>query len=503
MIAVVLRLARRYASLFGSGPAVARLFHGLLGLVFLDAWLSLGAQVHVLVGRRGLLPAADFLARARDALSFASFPTLFWLGAGDTALTLGVVAGVVFAVAAVVSIVAFAGRGTRALAAAQFVLYLSYVTAGRTFFGFQWDALLLECACFAIFLPRDRPAPFIHLVFRLILFKLYWESGLAKWQSELHDWRDGSAMSYYFETAPLPTALAWYLHHLPAWWHAFESRATLAFELLVPLAIFGPRRARLAAFVIFGGFQIVNAASANYGFFCYLAGALHLFLLDDGDVVRAAAWLRARLRLGAATPPAPVRPRRAHAVTGALVLAVFVALSLVDALTTFVDSPRLDAALLPVRRLYAPWRAVNSYHLFASVTRTRIEPEFQTRGDGATWVAHDLRHKPGDPRRRPDWVAPHQPRVDFQLWFYGLGYRRGAPDYVATLLARLCRDPAAVQPLFAKPLPPHPRAVRIVFWDYHFSTAAERRATGAWWTRRPVDATEDVPCDTAFAPADR
>jgi hypothetical protein len=404
---------RRLLPGFDSGPAVARLFHRLLGLVFLDAWLSLGVQVHVLIGRRGLLPIADFLARARHQLPVSQFPTLFWLGVNDTTLTIGVAVGVVLSVAAIL------GRASRPIAAAQFVLYLSYVTAGRTFFGFQWDSLLLECAVFAVFLPRDRPAPWIHLLFRLLLWKLYWESGLAKWQSDLHDWRDGSAMSHYFETAPLPTALAWYLHHLPAWWHVFESRATLVFELVVPFAIFGPRRARLGAFAIFGGFQIINAASANYGFFCYLALALHVFLLDDGDVVRLAAWLRARLRLRRVIAPGgPIVPspsRRAQRLVGALVLAIFASLSLVDALINFVDSPRLDAALLPLYRHYSPWRVVNSYHLFGHITRTRIEPEFQTRDDAGTWVAHDLRHNPGHTRRRPDRVAPHQPRDDYQL----------------------------------------------------------------------------------------
>src|SRR5207245_100008 len=118
-------------------------------------------------------------------------------------------------------------------------------------------------------------------LFRAVLFKLYFESGIAKWQSPLGDWQDGSAMTYYYETAPLPTALAWTAHNLPVWWHHFESRATLALELLVPLGIFGPRRARLGAAAALTGFQLLNIASANYGFFCYLAAILHVFLLDD------------------------------------------------------------------------------------------------------------------------------------------------------------------------------------------------------------------------------
>jgi hypothetical protein len=480
-----------------SGPVVARLFHRLLAVIFLDAWLSLAVQVHVLMGSRGLMPIAPFLERARHLLSFADFPTLFWLGVTDTTLTLGVVAGVAL------SLVGLFGRWPRAVAAAQVALYLSFATAARTFLSFQWDNLILECSFFAILLPRDRRSPWVHTLFRLILLKLYWESGIAKWQSHLHDWQDGSAMTYYYETAPLPTALAWVMHHAPVWWHHVESWATLAFELGVPFGIFvGFRRVRLGCAAILTVFQIINAATANYGFFCYLAAALHVFLLDDTDVARVIAWLRARLRLRLRVPASiPEAPnRRPYRWAVRIILTVFVLVSGLDALISFVDSDRVFAVVLPARRVWAPFRVINTYHLFAHITRARIEVELQTTDDGSSWDTHDLRHKPGDPARRPDWVAPHQPRVDFQLWFYGLSYRAGTPEYVATLLERMCRDPSAVQSLFRAPLPPHPKAARIIYWQYHFTTAAEHRTTGAWWKREPIDVSDAVPCDTHFPP---
>jgi hypothetical protein len=136
---------------------------------------------------------------------------------------------------------------------------------------------------------------------------------------------------------------------------------------------------------------------------------------------------------------------------------------------------------------------VNAFHLFAAVTRERIEPEIQIQTDGI-WTAHHLRYKPGDELRAPRFVAPHQPRVDFLLWFYGLAYQRRPPAYVGELLSRLCDDPSAVAPLFLSTPPPAPRAVRIVFWDYHFTSPAERHATGAWWKRRELASTEPFAC---------
>jgi lipase maturation factor 1 len=430
-----------------SGPVVATLFHRLLGLVFLDAWLSLAVQLKVLIGSRGLLPIAPFLTRARPELSFFDFPTLLWLGASDTMLVIGVILGVAVALAQI------AALRPRTLAAVQVALYLSYVTAGRTFFSFQWDNLILECGFFAAFLPTNRRAAWIHIVFRLILFKLYWESGVAKFQSGNHDWRIGTAMALYYETAPLPTALAWFAHHGSAWWHAMESRATLVFELGVPFAVVAPRRIRQAAAAILTGFQIINILTANYGFFAYLAIVLHLFLLDDADVAR----LWKRLAAAVSTVEIPRWREQFRVAVAVVVTFFFVAVSTIDGLINFCRSLPVDEALLPWRAHYEPFRLVNTYHLFGQITTERIEPQFET-SDGNDWVEHDLRHKPGDVSRRPDWVAPHQPRVDFQLWFYGLGPSH-APAYVETLVERLCHDPAAVQPLFRDPLPPSPRSV--------------------------------------------
>jgi hypothetical protein len=153
----------------------------------------------------------------------------------------------------------------------------------------------------------------------------------------------------------------------------------------------------------------------------------------------------------------------------------------------------IAASAADLRGLYAPLRLVSTYHLFAAITRERIEPEVQTF-DGQTWTAHDLRYKPGDVARPPPLVAPHQPRLDFQLWFYGLGRRRGVPAYVQGLLERVCRDPGAVEAFFAAPLPSRPASARVAFYRYRFTTPSERRATGAFWAREPAGSTSPVLC---------
>jgi len=495
----------------GSGPPVARAFHRLLALVFLVAWLSLAAQIDVLIGSHGLLPVAEWLRAlsVQSDVGFAELPTWLWWTSSDGAIRFGTWLG------AVLALVALLGIRPRLCFAVCLPLYLGYVVAARNFLSFQWDNLLLEAGALAVFLPADRRARWVHVLLRLLLFKLYFESGIAKYQSHLHDWHDGSAMRYYYETAPLPALLGWFAHNLPLAWHAFESRATLAWEILLPLAIFGPRRVRLFAAAALSLFQLLNIATANYGFFCYLALALHVFLLDDADIERGRSFFASRIHLPRlarvqawlervrtlANRTFVVIPERAQLATAVLVSSVYITLSAYLGVATFVrPAPEIET-LQDLADVAGPFRIVNTYHLFGHITRERYEAQFQTF-DGKRWAEHDMHYKPGDPARAPPYVAPHQPRVDFLLWFYGLGvrvfsaraYPPPTPQYVAVLLERLCDDPAAVQSLFESELPRAPTAVRIVFYEYRMTSYAERAESGRWWRRTELTSTPAQRC---------
>lgn len=469
----------------GSGPRIARLFHSLLALVLLDAWFSLGSQVQLLIGSRGLLPLAPLVDALQDRGPeiWLRFPSLWLLGVSDAALDAGIVAGCVLALATLLGIL------PRLMLSMSAALYLSYAVACRDFTAFQWDNLLIECLVLAALLPRGRAAPFAHLLCRCLLFKLYFESGIAKAQSHLGDWFDGSAMSFYYETAPLPAWPGWYTHQLPEAWHQIESWGSIGLEGLGAFLILGPRRARLAALFGFTGFQLINLATASYGFFVLLALALHAFLLDERDLDpllrvrrKLPSWNSWRARWPSVSLPDSLqRVATGLAVTCGL---VWLVASFAGALTDFIASERLARAVAPIVSPLQPFRVANTYHLFGHITRERIEPEFQLRShvDGR-WQPLVMHYKPGPVHRPPRFATPHQPRVDFLLWFYGLSFRQRTPEYVARLVDRLCHDPEAIAPLFVEPLPAAPQAIRIEFWRYHFTSAEQRRTTGAWWKR--------------------
>jgi hypothetical protein len=491
----------------------------LLSLAFLNAWLSLASQVDVLIGHRGLLPLEPLVERLLERqVGFSEFPSLFLFGASDGAIHTLVSWG------AVLSIVSLLGISPRLIFALNTLLYLSATLACQSFLGFQWDNLLLECGLLAALLSRTGHQRWVPFLFQVLLFKLYFESGIAKYQSHLGDWQDGSAMNFYYETAPIPTRLAWFMHHAPQWWHRFESWLTLAWEIGVPFLIFGPQLGRRLAFAVFTAFQTINFFTANYGFFCVLALILQVFLLEEQDFVAVRRRLN-RVRLSPGLARIWRRLRAAHRLAlqrmdrgvsrlwGALAIPdrIWVAIAHVAAtlgvclyLTISVHGgvSAFWRGLLPksgflgtLGELYAPYRLVNTYHLFGHITRSRIEPEFQVMTE-SQFVPLTMHYKPGPVDRAPPFAAPHQPRVDFLLWFYGLSYRRGTPQYVNTLLQRLCEDPKAVQALFVDPLPPTPDAVRVEFYRYHFTTPDERALTGNWWTRAAVDAPITVPCRT-------
>ena len=481
----------------GSGPRIARLYHRVLGCILFIAWFSLGTQIHLLIGSRGLLPIAPLAARVHDLGPgvWAQFPSWLILNPSDTALSGGIALGLLLAVFAI------CGVAPRLCLFLSAPLYLGYAVAGQHFTGFQWDNLLVESCVLATCLPRRFAAPVAHTLLRLLLFKIYFESGVAKAQSYLGDWVDGSAMRFYYETAPLPAWPGWYAHQLPELWHTIESWAALGLELGGAFLILGPRRARLIALVAFTTFQILNLATANYGYFVYLTLALHLFLLDDRDIDRCSRRLRSwnpLQRHPQAPPPSAIvsNPWLPTAVRH-FVFSVFAAGWLVGSLATgivhFSRPGPAPAGVQSIERATRPFRVTNAYHLFGHITRKRIEVDFQTQHAGV-WKSQPLLYKPGDPKVPPSWVAPHQPRVDFLLWFYGLAHERPAPAYVTALLAQMCTDPEAVQPLFSNRLPRHPDAVRIEFWQYHFTSAEERQETGMWWTRERIGERRATQC---------
>ena len=461
---------------------VRNLFLRLLGLTFLIAFLSLLSQVDALYGSHGLLPMQQYLDALRPSATWLSTPTLLWLSCSDTMLHLilaagaGLSLGLIFNLAPLYCLMAV------------WLLYVCFASVGQTFLGFQWDNLLLETGFFSFFItpaglrPKHAPPPHPIAIFMMqwLLFRLHVESGAAKLLSGDPTWRDLTAMVSYYETAPLPTWLGWYVHQLPIWAHKACALFTFFVELIVPFFIWGPAALRVLAFVFMIAMQLSVVLTANYGFFNYLSMALCLFVLDD----RHLGWMTQRFGW-TLLPSSPRAFPRWQTLFLSAVAAVLIPVSVILFAPFYRPLAGLNQEITPIRNVIAPYRSLNIYHLFATMTLIRREVVIEGSNDGVTWLPYEFYYKPGDVDRPPPFVAPHQPRVDFQLWFLLLRGRPPRDPYFNNLLARLFQAPPAVAPLFSRdPFPDAPpRFIHLAFYRYRFTDWTTRHATGAWWQR--------------------
>jgi predicted DCC family thiol-disulfide oxidoreductase YuxK len=465
--------------------AANALFLRLLGLCYLAAFLSFRVQADGLVGVRGILPIGAFLDWVRAQTGSERYwlvPTLCWLSSGNAALH-ALCAGGVLA-----SLLLLAGLVPAAAAFLAWLFYLSIAVAGQTFLEFQWDLLLLETGLLAVLLAPPRrwrvgsrlAAPALsRFLLVWLLFRLMLSSGVVKLASGDPTWRNLTALRYHFETQCLPPWTAWYVHHAPPWFLTFSCAVVFVIELVVPFLFFAPRRLRLIGCALTILLQLVISATGNYAFFNWLTVALAVLLIDDASFPRR-LWKPDSVAAAASHERGGAWPRWMLIPAAVWLLAA----SAVPFLATLGAGEKIPAPLLAVYRAGAPLRSTNSYGLFAVMTTSRPEILIEGSDDAVRWRPYEFRWKPGDPIRRPAFVAPHQPRLDWQMWFAALGSYRENPWLIRFLQRLLEGSPDVRRLLREDPFPAAPpRYIRATVYDYHFTTPAERASTGAWWKR--------------------
>jgi hypothetical protein len=57
------------------------------------------------------------------------------------------------------------------------------------------------------------------------------------------------------------------------------------------------------------------------------------------------------------------------------------------------------------------------FHVFPTMQTQRHELVIQGSNDGQSWRVYEFKHKPGDPSEAPAIIIPHQPRLDWMVWF--------------------------------------------------------------------------------------
>jgi len=487
-----------------------RWFLRMLGLIYLIAFVSLWVQVDGLVGSNGMSPVGQFLPAVRQQVGPVAYfllPTLCWFDSSNTFLHFLCGGGVVL------SLLLIFGIAPALLLAVLFVFYLSLAIAGQVFLNFQWDVLLLEIGFLSIFLapwrlwPRDLiwwpgTAPPITgapvsraglFLLKFLLFKLMLMSGVVKltsgddswgWLNQSFHWSALTALDYHYWSQPLPTVFAWWADKSPEWFKHFSVAFCLAVEIVVPFFIWAPRRPRLVAAGLIIFLQIIIALTGNYCFFNLLTIALCLLLIDDSVVGTDRRAVRPHVT---GAPGGRGLPNRLCQYVTIAVIIVTLPINAWLIFSAFKPQSRPPGWLAKFYEQLEAFRIVNGYGLFRVMTKDRGEIVIEGSTDGIEWLPYEFKWKPGNVKRAPGWCAPHQPRLDWQMWFAALDAPEQNP-WLVGLIVRLLEGSRDVTGLLAHdPFPNKPpHYIRAMFYRYRFTTLEERRQTGAWWKRHEL-----------------
>jgi len=441
-------------------------FQRALAFIYLIGFLIAANQFVPLLGERGLQPVSRFLRY----VPFKRAPSIFYINCSDQFITATIWCGIGLSIFALSGWSESFGLATSMFTwALLWMIYLSLVNVGQTFYGFGWETMLCETGFLAIFLGSSdtRPPVVVMWLITWVLFRTMFGAGMIKMRSD-PCWRDLTCLFYHYETQPLPNPLSWYLHHSPPWMHKAGVLFTHFAQLVVPWFYFFP-----APFCYWAGgltilFQATLILSGNLSWLNYLTIVLCIPCFDDRLLERI-------IHISHSTPAHLSPP---HAIGVGLLTALVLGLSWWPVRNLFSRRQLMNAS-------FEPLHLVNTYGAFGAVTRER--PEIIMKGtnadspDGsAEWLEYEFKGKPGDVNRRPCIVSPYHWKLDWQMWFAAMSPPEFHP-WIFTLVQRLLEGEKRILRLFAhNPFPDAPpKFIRADWCRYQFTKPGER----AWWKR--------------------
>ncbi len=445
-----------------------------VALMFLVAFLSTAAQFPALLGEHGLLPVPRLLEHKR----YLRGPTLFRWGYSDRLLLVVAWTGAALAAGLVAGLPQLAPPWLPLIVfLTLWLLYMSVVNVGQTFYGFGWEMLLLEAGFLTAFLGSDQvppPRPILLLTAWLV-FRLEFGAGMIKVRGD-PAWRDLTALYYHHETQPMPNPVSRFAHLLPKPVHRMEVLGNHVAQLVVPFFLFAPQPVASVAAMIVILTQLWLVVTGNFAWLNWITIVLAFAGVSD-PVAHAVI---------------PVIPLSGGPVPGTPVwfLVVVLGVTALMAVLSFWPIRNLLSRRQLMNASFNRWQLANAYGAFGSVTRQRLEVIIEgtmdeSPGDDADWREYQFKGKPGDPARMPRQFAPYHLRLDWLMWFLPLGSVH--EEWFYALLTRLLQaDRRVLRLLRVDPFHgQRPRWVRARMFHYRFSTRAEKRQTGLWWVRAP------------------
>jgi lipase maturation factor 1 len=456
----------------------SKLFIHLLGLIFFFAFFPFIFQIKGLMGKKGILPVANYLRYIKNHLgkrAYAEYPTIFWFDSSDRALIGTAIAGTVL------SVLLFLGVFPPILIPLLYVLYISIIRVGQDFLSFGWELFLMEIAANAFLLSlTEVPNPFVWISINLLLFRFHLQAGAVKLQSGDVNWHNLTALCYHYQTQPIPNTTAWYAHKLPLWFQKVSCLAMLVIEIPLAFGVFGSPEMRLVVFFCFFGLQLFIWLTGNFSYLNYMTAVLSVLLISDHVLSPI---------MGPVEVVAPPAIWVNVLISSAAI--ALITLQIMRLWHHFFPNAVFERVLNKVYNYYI----ANRYGIFAVMTTKRYEIVIEGSDDGKTWKEYTFKYKPSEINRRPRRISPYQPRLDWQVWFLPFSNYQNEQWFQNFLHHLLKGTPEVLTLLRGNPFPNiPPKYVRTLMYDYVFSDAKTKKETGEWWKRTYVGGYSPILC---------
>ena len=473
------------------------IFLRALGIIGLLAFLSWGTDTMGLIGPDGIWPVWQYLGMSvENAGTLGKFfgePTLFWLSTAPWMIYLVVWGGCVASTALALNVFP---RGATVIAWMCWISLVAIpIPPARCTPLERFTAELLFLAIFVApkgfrpglgaSSPPSRPPIF---VLRISLLKLMLVSGLSKFFSGDPLWRSFTAMDHMVETAPFPSLIGFYLHHLPHAYHVGETCLMIGAEIISPLLlIFGGPRAKVFALATWVLFQAGIAVSASFGWLNLTAVVLAVVILDD-DFLR-----RYFRRVSPATSPTTRPALSAVSRIKAWLVIALMSLSLISSVVQslpifFGVGPDFPDSIKAVAQFLSPAMIGVPLSIYSQLSSIRPHALIEGSNDGGkTWRAYRYRILPQDLEALAPYNAPFAARFDAIIYIVegGAAWNSGV---LQTLSPKLLGGRPEILALFREnPFPDRPPdSLRIGVFEYSFVDLETHRKTGNIWTRKYI-----------------
>ncbi|HLG25956.1 MAG TPA: lipase maturation factor family protein [Candidatus Gracilibacteria bacterium] len=449
-----------------------------LGLIYLTAFWAAFNQFRALLGTNGILPVTEFIQQ----VPFKKAPSIFYLHYSNRFFLFIAGSGIALSLLTLTGIVDFAPLWVfMSVWLILWVLYMSIVNIGQTWYSFGWESLLLEVGFMAIFLGNAFTEASIIMMFlmRWALFRVEFGAGLIKMRGD-KCWKDLTCLFYHYETQPMPNPVSWFAHNAPKWFHKTGVLVNHFVQLVAPIFLFAPQPVASIAGVLIIGTQGWLILSGNYSWLNWLTILLGVGAIDDS--VFRLIIPEALLPTGSISPGETMFSTYLVAA-----YAILVVVRSIEPVKNLISRHQI------MNTSFDPLHLVNTYGAFGSVTKKRYEVIIEgTLSDDpdsakAEWKEYEFKGKPGDVKYMPRQFAPYHLRLDWLMWFAAMGPHYQQEWFEPFMIKLLENDKTVLKLLRKNPFANEPpKYLRAKLYLYHFTDKKERRASKAWWKREYV-----------------